>query len=332
MSAGDDVLTGLTRARTLETPKGTSDDAMPCVTVAIPTRERWDFARRALESALAQEDVAIEVVIVDDGSRVPVETGPELHDSRVRVIKLPDRVGVSAARNAAISQARGEWVAFLDDDDLWAPNKLARQLEVAKQTGAEFIWTGQVVVDGDLRPQKAWSPPSADGIAAALLEVNRIGGPSCVIAKRSAIEAAGGFDEDLSLLADWDMWIRLLAHAAPAACDDLLTAYTIHDSNMHIVEIDSAVAEHAHLVRKHGPPLGGARFWEWVALGYRRQGRRFAAANTYMQMWRESRRVRDLGRAAVVLLGEGAMQLGSENKRAAPPTGHDWLQRHAGAV
>ena len=325
------MLTGLTRARTLATRDVTTASATPRVTVAIPTRERWAFARRALDSALGQEDVAIEVVVVDDGSRVPVEPGPELGDPRVRVIQLPHRVGVSAARNAAIRQARGEWIAFLDDDDLWAPTKLARQLEVAKRTGAEFVWTGQLVVDGDLRPQKAWYPPSADGIADALLDVNRIGGPSCVIAKRSAVEATGGFDERLSVLADWDMWIRLLANASPAACDDLLTAYTIHDSNMHIVAMDSAIAEQAYLESKHGP-LGGALFWEWVALGYRRQGRRRAAAATYMQMWRASRSKRDFGRAAVVLFGERAMHLGSENKRAVPPTGHDWLNRHAGAV
>jgi glycosyltransferase involved in cell wall biosynthesis len=308
--------------------------ALPRVTVAIPTRERPEFARRALGSVLAQTGVVLEVVVVDDGSRGPAVDPAELDDPRVRMVTQRFPRGVAAARNAAIAHARGEWVAFLDDDDLWAPDKLERQLEVADECDADFVWTGQVLVDEHLKPVKEWTAPRAEGISRDLLDMNGIGGPSSMIVRRSLLEAVGGFDEELSVLADWDLWIRLAAAGKPAACDSLLTAYTIHSANMHIVAMDRAVEERGYLGRKHaaltreqGVELGGRRFWEWVARGYRLHGRRRAASATYLRLWRRSRSLRDLTRAAVVLAGEGAMGVGATRHPVVPPEYYEWLRR-----
>src|SRR2546421_12955356 len=103
--------------------------AAPEATVIIPTRDRWPLLAVTLCGALAQEGVTLEVIVVDDGS---VDQTPrrlaEVIDERVRVIRHPSSRGVAAARNSAIAAARGEWLAFLDDDDLWAPHKLRIQL------------------------------------------------------------------------------------------------------------------------------------------------------------------------------------------------------------
>jgi glycosyltransferase involved in cell wall biosynthesis len=88
----------------------------------IPTRDRWPiFRAHALRSALAQEDVSLEVVVIDDGSTTPP---PGISDRRVRVLRNPVSRGVAEARNRGVADARAPWVAFLDDDDVWSPRKL----------------------------------------------------------------------------------------------------------------------------------------------------------------------------------------------------------------
>ena len=112
-----------------ETRGGTARDA-PRVTVVIPTRDRWSLLPGALESALSQRGVAVDVVVADDGST----TAPpaEVRRSGVEVVRLETSGGIAAARNAAIVRATGEWVAFLDDDDIWAPDKLRRDENVTR--------------------------------------------------------------------------------------------------------------------------------------------------------------------------------------------------------
>src|SRR5213592_4830183 len=110
----------------------------PEVSVVIPTHSRWDLlSTAALPAALAQEAVVLEIVIVDDGSTdSTAERLAEITDTRVRVIRHERARGVAQARNAGIGAARGTWIALLDDDDLWAPDKLRTQLDTATSEGA----------------------------------------------------------------------------------------------------------------------------------------------------------------------------------------------------
>src|SRR4051794_9306561 len=116
------------------------DQPAPGVTVVIPTFNRWRvLSARALPSALAQEDVDLEVVVVVDGSTDETASGLEsLEDERVRVVRHARPLGLHRARNAGIAAARGEWVAFLDDDDVWAPWKLRTQLALVNEANASF--------------------------------------------------------------------------------------------------------------------------------------------------------------------------------------------------
>ena len=127
---------------------GLMEPTRPEVTTIIPTRDREDWLPRTLVSALGQKDVEAEVIVVDDGSRTPVTTllGPEGRQ-RVRVIRHDVPKGPASARNTGIAEARGRWVALLDDDDLWAPAKLRRKLDVAEETGADFVFCGVVMAD-----------------------------------------------------------------------------------------------------------------------------------------------------------------------------------------
>jgi glycosyltransferase involved in cell wall biosynthesis len=108
---------------------------VPTVSVVIPTRQRGELLQRAVGSALAQSHQDIEVIVVVDGP--DDESGPALErfaDPRVRVVQHDDRKGAPAARNTGAAAANGEWVALLDDDDEWLPDKLATQLALAKDS------------------------------------------------------------------------------------------------------------------------------------------------------------------------------------------------------
>src|ERR671936_561680 len=107
----------------------------PQVSVVLPTRDRPSELSRALSSTRSQRGVTSEVIVVDDGSVPPVAV-PE---DGVRLIRIAPSCGVAHARNRGIAAARGEWIALLDDDDVWAPDRLRRMLTVARATGADAV-------------------------------------------------------------------------------------------------------------------------------------------------------------------------------------------------
>ena len=207
----------------------------PGVSVVVPTHDRADLLPRLLRSVLGQQDVDLELVVVDDGSS---DHTPQVlsrcTDPRLRVLRLEPSRGVAAARNAGTAAARGRWVAWCDDDDVWAPAKLALQLQaLSASPGALWSNGGSVYVDPLLRPSRARRCPVPASIATDILRLNAVtGGGSGVLADRELVLALGGFDTGLSMYADWDMWARL-AHAAPLAVVDLpLVGYVEHAGGM----------------------------------------------------------------------------------------------------
>jgi glycosyltransferase involved in cell wall biosynthesis len=295
----------------------------PELSVVIPTRNRWPLLRRALDSALAQRDVALEVIVVDDGSTDGSAERAQttaLTDPRVSVARRP-HAGVAAARNHGIERARAPWIALLDDDDLWSPEKARRQLDALASAGAEIACTGQIVVDELLRFKRLLEAPDPDHLLSALIGSNVIGTPSSVIARRDALTAVGGFDARFSVLADWDMWLRLCQGRRATACPQTLVAYVEHDTNLHMVDTDSMLAEFAMLVDRHaglttasGEALGDIHWSRWIASSYRRAGRRGAASLAYFNTGRRFHSGRDLLRAVAILGGERVM------RRLAQPT------------
>lgn len=177
------------------------------VSAIIPTRDRPRLLERAVRSALEQTGAAVDVVVVDDGSDPPV-TLSSLEDPRVRIVRLERPQGPAAARNAGVAHSRGEFIAFLDDDDEWRPHKTARQLARAQVGGPLLagvacgydLWAGSSII-GRVRP------PAGD-LPRALL-ANPCLAPSTVLLRRAALEAVGGFDPSQRRCEDWDLWVRL---------------------------------------------------------------------------------------------------------------------------
>lgn len=109
------------------------------VSVVIPTRNRPQIVAKSVMTALTQTLESIEVIVIIDGSDQETVNGlSQIADPRLRVIELPKNVGPSGARNTGVREAKGTWIAFLDDDDEWLPEKLERQLEVANNSHYDF--------------------------------------------------------------------------------------------------------------------------------------------------------------------------------------------------
>lgn len=307
----------------------------PVVSVLIPTRNRWALLSRALASVLAQEEVVFEVVVVDDGStdETPARLA-ELDDPRIRPVMLPSNLGVARVRNVGIREARCRWVAFLDDDDIWAPTKLSEQIAAAADD-VSFVYTGTYLLDEDARVKGIRLTPDPSELPGGLLETNLIGGPSVVMARTGLLREVGGFDERLAVLADWDLWLRLLEVGRAAVCFEPLAAYTVHSGSMHRMDIRLIRSELRYLRKKHrevctryGVRFGGDDFSQWLADGYRREGRRLDASRAYFDIGIRKRRLRDVVRAVGMLFGEQALRAG--RRRVAPtpaptPAEPSWL-------
>lgn len=290
------------------------------VTVVIPTRNRWSLlTEAALPAALSQEDVDHEVVVVDDGSADGTAGRLEaLGEPRLRVLRHDRSLGVARARNTGVASARGAWIAFLDDDDVWAPRKLRTQIDAALVRGAGFAYGGSVWVDEARRFLYGHEPPDPATLQRQLLRRNVMwSGCSNVIVRSDLVRRVGAFDEALFQLADWDLWLRL-AHEAPAACcSEVVVGYTRHDENMLLVDPADVFREFEYLIEKHrgaseelGVAFDRAWFARWVATGHLRAGRRIAAARAYLHGARTARSIGNVARAGAALLGEPILSRG----------------------
>jgi len=205
----------------------------PMVSVIIPTRNRPEYLRAAFASACAQTLPPAEILVVDDGVGAAESLPPLLAPPRVPFRVLPGRgIGPAAARNVGLRAASGELIAFLDDDDLWHPEKLAWQVEWLTRR-PDLGALGTEVVRRPVAesiPEPGRRPRQVHLIGrAALVRANRLT-TSSVLARRSCFATCGCFDETLFLAQDWDMWLRLSRRFRIAILPAPLTVYRLHDS------------------------------------------------------------------------------------------------------
>ena len=189
---------------------------VPVVSVIIPTFDRWSMVKEAVESVLGQSCRDFELIVVDDGSADGTASNLTGSGFDLKLISQR-RKGVSAARNLGVRSARGKYVAFLDSDDLWQPRKLEIQLAYMGQhpeiaiCQTEEIWLRNGIrVNAKVKHRK----PSGD-IFARSLELCLVS-PSAVMITKDFFETMGGFDEDLPVCEDYDLWLRIaVQHPVP---------------------------------------------------------------------------------------------------------------------
>jgi glycosyltransferase involved in cell wall biosynthesis len=184
---------------------------MPRVSIIIPTHNRKAFVQEAVDSVLAQTYEDYELIVVDDGSADDTGEALKRYEKRLHYLYQTNQ-GVSAARNDGLAHARGEFIAFLDSDDLWLPKKLAKQVAYMDQhPEAQICYTDEIWIRRGKRvnPKKRHAKYSGE-IYRRCLPLCIIS-PSSALMRRGLFEQVGTFDPGLPVCEDYDLWLRVAA-------------------------------------------------------------------------------------------------------------------------
>ncbi len=266
------------------------------VSVVIPTYNRADLLVETLKSVFSQTVAPCEVVVVDDGSTDETEAVMSSWSDRLRYVRQENQ-GVAVARNYGLRLARGEWVAYLDSDDLWAPEKIQRDQETHERHP-----TAQVLYGGSRRMSpghvgRALLPPDASDRfleALAMRNTLSVGG---VTVRRDVLAETPGFLEDAVLgpSADWELWVRLAARYEFACTHVATLLVREHPDNMMHNPARMEAAMTMAVERFLADPIAGPRLAD-IAERVRSRAQLYAAIGYYGCGDTESARVR-LGRA-----------------------------------
>jgi len=184
------------------------------ISVVIPTRNRAALLHRALKSVREQRGIVaerVEIIVIDDCS--DDDTPAVAAASGVRYLRNDRRSGGAAARNRGVQMACGSWIAFLDDDDEWLPDKLARQLDETVRSGADMSATGFRMVDASGRTLQVYRGRNyrdTAGVLRRLAHDNFIGTASGVMVRAEVFRKVGMFNEAFTACQDYEMWIRII--------------------------------------------------------------------------------------------------------------------------
>jgi glycosyltransferase involved in cell wall biosynthesis len=238
----------------------------PRVTVIMPSYNHARFIGEAIESVLGQTFDDLELIIIDnastDNTREVVER--YLADPRVRAIWRKENGGVAVARNEGLALARGRYIAFLDSDDLWLPEKLEKQLPLFDDP----LRPGLVYCDmysfdeSGVYPKtlfQAWRPGEpCSGLALADLAVRNWIQVPTVIVRASCIAKVGLFDASLTRTDDYDMWLRIAAEYPLAYVPEALAMYRLHPAQAHRARrqmLSQEIAVRRLALRRYGKRL-----------------------------------------------------------------------------
>lgn len=197
-------------------------------------RDGLPYLLEALGSVLAQTFTDWELVFWDNGSKDDSREAAARLSPKVRVHGSTDTIPLAEARNRLTDAARGRYLAFLDADDLWYPEKLEHQLARMTSDGSTWSYTDCRIVSARGEPLGRFArriPQRAGHVTEALLRENFI--PlSTVMIERDILLEAGGFDVTFGVANDYDLWLRLSARIPVLACPGVLSAYRVHGSNL----------------------------------------------------------------------------------------------------
>ena len=233
---------------------------MMLVSVVIPVYNRRSLVAGTVASVLAQTYPDIEVLVVDDGSTDgSADVLEQTFGDRIRVVRLPTNQGRSTARNTGWALAGGELVAFLDSDDLWAPEKLARQVPLFADPAVVMAHSWVEKIDADGRPLVADSAALAREFTLAAARGSDYAGltetwcrlyTSAVVVRREALRSSGGFDPQIGNFEDWDVLWRIARTGRVVLVEEPLVLHRTHPGNT-VARWRDAATPWLHVCRKH---------------------------------------------------------------------------------
>lgn len=203
------------------------------VSVIIPTHRRPEFLRRAIESVLGQTYEDFELLVVDDASSDhTTDVVKSFSDTRVQYWCNDTNRGGAATRNRGISLAQAAYLAFLDDDDEWLPQKLEMQVALLESCPEKVggVYSGcERIASASGKSLGVMHPTKRGDLSYELLLSNPLAGTSGILLKKACFEKAGLFDERLPSYQDYDLWIRISKHFHFEYVDKVLYKYYVHD-------------------------------------------------------------------------------------------------------
>lgn len=187
---------------------------MPLISVVIPVYNGEKTIRETIESVINQTFWDFELIVIDDGSQdSTLDIVKRIPDSRLKVFSFPN-AGLAASRNRGIKLASGDYISFIDADDLWTPDKLEAQLKALQthpQAAVTYSWTDCIDESGQFS-RRGNHITIQGNIYAQLLLTDFIENGSNLLIRSQAFQKVGYFDESLPAAEDWEMWLRLAAN------------------------------------------------------------------------------------------------------------------------
>lgn len=207
---------------------------MPLISVVIPVYNNESTIQETIESVLTQSFSDLELIVINDGSQdSTLKIVSSILDARLKVYSYPN-AGLAATRNRGVSHASGEYISFIDADDLWTPDKLEAQfkaLQANPQAAVAYSWTDWIDESGQFLRPGGHISVSGDVYAKLLLRDFVESGSNPLI-RAEALAEVGGFDESLPAVEDWDMWLRLAARYEFVCVPSPQILYRVSSSSM----------------------------------------------------------------------------------------------------
>ncbi len=246
------------------------------VSVIIPTYNRAEFLRSAIKSVLDQTFQDFEIIVIDDAS---TDDTPgiidDFNESRIRYLRHEINEGGSATRNTGIKVSNGKYIAFLDDDDEWLPEKLEMQVQVLESSLPEVggVYTGFLKIDRTTgRVLEKVIPSKRGNLFKELVIGNVIGTASTPLLRKECFQKVGLFDENLPSSQDLDMWIRIAKDFHFECIRKPLVKKYIHNRRQIVTNVEATIKGREIIIKKNGKfasnKKGYSYFCLWLGVCY----------------------------------------------------------------
>jgi glycosyltransferase involved in cell wall biosynthesis len=238
---------------------------MPEVSVIIPTYNRHDMISSTIASVLKQTFTDLEIIIVNDSEddKSLLNVINQFDDNRIHYLKNQRKKGANGARNTGYKNAKGKYIAFLDDDDRWHVDKIQKQIQKFNESSDDvgIVYSGyEIVCPSSPEFFQNIFPKKRGKVQDDIIQGNFIGSPTPLI-KKDVFPDGLPYDENLESAQDWELWIRLSGNTDVDYVDEILAEYVIHGDQISsdlwkkLNSLDYIIMKHGELYNKNKKTL-----------------------------------------------------------------------------